>query len=192
MHEQHQEAPLSPIYVNLRDIQANLLTEIGHQLWGLSQERGLRFTRVTGIPKAAEPIAYAFVEAGKMGDDHVLFLEKIKDGGSRRITNKVTGVFDAGEIVLLIDDVITGAHTKIEATKALRANRLQVTDCLVIVDREQGGADGLTPEVINLHSLFGLGALLDLYIREGKTSTEQRDAVLSYRQRVEEFLSQAS
>lgn len=54
---------------------------------------------------------------------------------------EIEGEFQDGEIVLVLDDLITGANTKMEGVEAIRNNSLIVTDCIVLVDCEQGGLE---------------------------------------------------
>src|SRR5439155_27125642 len=76
-----------------------------------------------------------------------------KDSGTQR---RIEGEFQPGERVVLIDDVITDGGAKIEAAAPFRSAGLVVEDVLVLVDREQGGAQTLAAAGLRLHSLSTL------------------------------------
>ena len=51
---------------------------------------------------------------------------------------------------------------------------------MVLVDRDQGGADQLKKAGYNLHSALKLTELLDYYLELGRISDEKYKEVLSY------------
>lgn len=73
-----------------------------------------------------------------------------------------------GDVVLLIDDLITQADSKLGAVNILKSSGLKVHDVVVLVDREQGGAKKLSEAGYKLHAALKFSALLDFYYRAGK------------------------
>ncbi len=63
------------------------------------------------------------------------------------------------------------------AAEILRNQGIQVTDVLVLVDREQGGVQELLAHDLRLHSAFSLMQMLDLYVRLGKIDLTQRKRI---------------
>jgi uridine monophosphate synthetase len=194
VHERLPEAPLSPIYINLRmppkgTLSQELIDWIARELWACAQRRELTFTRVVGLPTAAEPLAEAFLRIAGLPETWFLRLEKGEAGGKRKIGEAVHGEVEAGRACLLIDDVVTAADTKMEAATALRAVELEVTDCLVVVDREQGGAADLARHGMRLHSLFTLNALLGLLQEEGEIDGAEVERVQAGIQGLNEYLA---
>ena len=57
--------------------------------------------------------------------------------------NRLEGVFEPGERVCLVEDVVTSGGAPIEAVEALREAGLEVGTAVCVVDREEGGADAL-------------------------------------------------
>lgn len=55
-----------------------------------------------------------------------------------------------------------------------------VEDILVLVDREQGGAEILRGHNYNLHAIFKIKNLLGLYLEKGKISREKYDETVAY------------
>ena len=197
MHEQHPEAPHSPIYLNLRippkgKLTDELVAEIGNQLFSFvfSGSRNLKFKRIVGLPKAGDPLAEAFINASHtvLPWKYLLNLQKEETEGKRRILSEIKSDYQSGQIVLIIDDLITGADTKIEGVEALRANKLVVNDCVVLVDREQGGAKQLAEYGVQLHALYTMTELLNIYVENSCITKEMQQKVAGYQKEVEEYL----
>jgi orotate phosphoribosyltransferase len=74
-----------------------------------------------------------------------------KDYGTR---NRLEGGFDAGELVCLIEDVITSGGEAVSALTALREAGLECRTVVCVVDREEGGADALARRAARLFPLF--------------------------------------
>ncbi|HLC44175.1 MAG TPA: hypothetical protein VJK08_03575, partial [Patescibacteria group bacterium] len=96
---------------------------------------------------------------------------------------------DDEQKVLLVDDLITMADTKLEAVKAINDAERAVEAIVVLVDREQGGAAILEEMGIGLVAVFTLTELLDLYVDAGFITPEDRADVQSYKQRVDEYMA---
>lgn len=190
LHEKHPGAPLSPFYLNLRTVdhptapgplQPEHVDAIGRELYDLAQRRNFSFAHVAGIPHAGDPFAKALAATARSAGKtvNVLQLKKSDDGHSRRVT-EVTGRFLPGDRVLLVDDVITAADSKLEAIQKVTAKGLAVTGVLVAVDREQGGADEMLRRGVPFAALFSLSALLPYYVVNGCITLAARDEVLAY------------
>jgi orotate phosphoribosyltransferase len=74
--------------------------------------------------------------------------------------NRVEGVYDRGDHVCLVEDVVTSGGAALAAVEALREAGLQCHAAVCVVDREEGGADVLARRGVRLRSLFGAGELL--------------------------------
>jgi orotate phosphoribosyltransferase len=59
-----------------------------------------------------------------------------KDHGTGR---RIEGCFQAGDAVIVVEDVVTTGGSALEAIQAVRAEGGQVLGVLAVVDREQGG-----------------------------------------------------
>jgi orotate phosphoribosyltransferase len=70
-------------------------------------------------------------------------------------------VFEPGERVCLVEDVVTSGGAALDAIEALRAAGLQVSTAICVVDREEGGVDALARHGIRLRPLFRASDLLD-------------------------------
>ena len=68
----------------------------------------------------------------------------------------IEGVLKKGQKVVLIDDMITDGKSKIRFIEGIRQEGAICEDVLVILDREQGGTEGLAAQGTKLHSLMTL------------------------------------
>jgi uridine monophosphate synthetase len=85
-----------------------------------------------------------------------------------------------GDKVVVIDDLVTEAGSKLETIRVLRGEGLYVKDLVVIVDREQGGKDELKKLGYSLYSLMTLTELLNFGVQNGKMSEEQYQVIMTY------------
>jgi orotate phosphoribosyltransferase len=74
-----------------------------------------------------------------------------KEYGTR---NRIEGAYEDGERVCLIEDVVTSGGALLEAVSALRDAGLTVQTAICVVDREEGGAEALARETVQLRPLF--------------------------------------
>ena len=68
--------------------------------------------------------------------------------------NRIEGPFEAGELVCLVEDVVTSGGALAEAVSALRDEALVVRTAVCVVDREEGGSDALARLGVRLRPLF--------------------------------------
>jgi orotate phosphoribosyltransferase len=67
---------------------------------------------------------------------------------------QIEGELYAGERVALLEDVVTTGTAVIQAARALRAAGAIVQDAIVVIDREEGGAEALAAEGLQFWPLF--------------------------------------
>ena len=67
---------------------------------------------------------------------------------------QIEGALSAGERVLLVEDVVTTAGAALEAVTLLRDAGAEVLGALVVVDREQGGAEAFAQAGVPFDALF--------------------------------------
>jgi uridine monophosphate synthetase len=173
LHETQPDAPLSPLYVDLRVLQSfpDAIDAAVATLAELIAAEKLTFTRYAGIPMAATPLTAVLSHVTRIP---MITPRELKSHGSRESIN---GAYVAGETVLAIDDVVTHADSKIEAIRVLEANGLVVRDVAVLVDREQGGPRVLADAGYTLHAALRLSQLLT-YWRGAGAIDEVTDARL--------------
>lgn len=168
---------LSPIYIDLRLLPSypRLLRQVAQAMAGVA--RGLEFERIAAVPYAGLPIATAL--ALEMDRPLIYPRREVKEHGTRRA---IEGVFQAGETVLLVDDLITRGDSKLEAIAPLEAAGLVVRDVLVLIDREQGGAEDLARRGYRLHAILHLTQILDALLHSARISPTIHREVTTYLQ----------
>jgi uridine monophosphate synthetase len=190
LHETQPDAPLSPIYLNLRTsdnpkpgpLTPQLVKAIAEMFYEmLCSASDVEFRYVAGLPRAGDPLADALMECFAPSDLVQLRLAKREDEGGRRIVGIYDNDYVTSGKVLMVDDLITKADTKLEAVEVLENCGLEVRDLVVLVDREQGGTEWLREEEgIEVHAAFTLSLLLDHYVTTRKIEQSKADEVKAY------------
>ncbi len=68
--------------------------------------------------------------------------------------NRLEGAFADGDLVVLIEDVVTSGGAAADAVRALRQAALQCRTAICVIAREEGGVDTLARLGVRLHALF--------------------------------------
>ncbi len=146
---------LSPFYLDLRLLVAHpeVMRETARAF--AQTLSTLRFDRIAAIPYAALPLGTAV--ALEMNRPLIYPRQAKKDYGTERV---IEGKFNAGEQVVVLDDVITTGASKLEAIATLQNARLKVRDVVVLIDREQGGAEEIATHGYVLHSVYKIREVL--------------------------------
>lgn len=188
LHEKEPDAPLSPIYLNIRaegHKDGTLLPEdfelIAEYLEELIESNGWEFKFMAGIPLAGEPIAEALFGRLKLAHPDLVLLHfnKEEDASGRRIGNIQEDLWATGDI-LIVDDLITKADTKLEAIRVCEAAGLEVEAVLVLVDREQGGLEQVEDAGYAIFAGLLLSELLQHYVETGRIDRAKADEVEQY------------
>jgi orotate phosphoribosyltransferase len=165
----------SPVYVDLRGLVSHprVLRAAGEALAGAL--RGLPFDLIAGLPYAGLPLAVSTSLAA--GWPMIYPRKESKEYGTRR---RVEGEFRPGQTVAVLDDVITTGGAKLELIEPLTAEGLVVRDVVVLVDREQGGAEVLREHGYSLHAVCTLRQVIRALHDYGAITDAQTAEVLGY------------
>lgn len=178
LHEENPEAPLSPIYINLRipPLTQEEIKLIAEEIWRLIKEQKILFDIVVGIPKAGTPLAKIISQLS--GKPLIELSKKIEEG--KRKIDMISGEYLPGQSVLIIDDLITEAHTKLEAIKVCEKNGLVVAGICVFIDRKQGGSEILRKRGYRVYAVFSLFMILNYYVKTNRITQEMASHVKNY------------
>lgn len=175
LHDKKPDAPLSPIYIDLRIIRSfPIVMDSAIQVYKELLE-GLSFDLLADVPTAATPFVAILSRDMKIG-----MISPRKEQKEHGTTVKVEGVFEKSSTVLLVDDLITQADSKSEAIRTLEEHGLVVKDVVVLIDREQGGKQQLERAGYMCHAAFGLSELLSLFLGEKKISNSDYERTVQY------------
>jgi orotate phosphoribosyltransferase len=133
----------------------DLLGELGERLASAAREFEPDAVRLAGPALGA--VALAAAASLSSGLPFLIVRPEAKAYGT---ANRVEGPFEQGELVCLIEDVVTSGGALAEAVKAVREAGLQVRNAVCVVDREEGGADALARLGVRLRALYTAGELL--------------------------------
>lgn len=175
LHEKQPNAPLSPIYVDLRILRSStpaIKTLICKAYLDLMKD--LQFNLFADVPTAITPIVSLL---SKITGIPMITPRGEKGYGSGA---QIDGVFKPGQTAVLIDDLITKGESKIGPAELLKRNGVSVKDIVVLIDREQGGTQDLASQGYRLHSAFTVSNLLRYYLRSGQIDQQRYDETRSY------------
>ncbi len=132
-----------------------LLRELGERLAARSRRLEPECARFAGPALGA--VALAASAAMASGLPFIIVRGETKGYGT---ANRLEGPYEPGELVCLVEDVVTSGGALCEAVEAVREAGLVVRHAVCVVDREEGGADALARLGVRLDSLYRAGELL--------------------------------
>lgn len=166
---------MSPIYVDLRTIVSfpAIMQLVSDAMWDLVKE--LNFDLICGVPYTALPIAT--VMSIQHQKPMVMRRKEAKDYGTKKL---IEGVFNAGQTVLVVEDLVTSGMSVFETVQPLNDVELKVSDIVVLVDREQGGRTNLNSNGLNLHSVLTISQGLSVLLKHGRVTIEMANKVKEF------------
>lgn len=111
--------------------------------------------RLAGIEIGSIPLAA--IASVKSGTPFVVVRKETKGYGTNKL---IEGVWNKGEKVFVVEDVVTTAKGALGAVNTLRNAGLIVDEVVCVVDREEGGRENLEKEGISVRSLVKSSELL--------------------------------
>jgi orotate phosphoribosyltransferase/uridine monophosphate synthetase len=176
-----QTAVHSPVHVNLRLLvskptalqrAARVIRDEVEARRRMLNPQVAPFQLVAGVPFGGLHLATAFSLRAKVP---LIYLRT-----RRPKSAQIEGLYEPGQTVLIIDDLVTGGHSIVDTAERLEKAGLQVRDALVLVDRQQGGRQRLKRHGINLISVLTLEVVLNYLMSSGRISEEWYRRSLDY------------
>jgi orotate phosphoribosyltransferase len=134
----------------------DLLRAIGERLGAAAREHEPEAVRLAGPELGAVALAAAASLAS--GLPFLIVRKAAKEYGTAK---RIEGVFEPGDCVCMVEDVVTSGGALLEAVGAVREAGLVVRTALCVVDREEGGADALARHAVRLRPIFRASELLE-------------------------------
>jgi orotate phosphoribosyltransferase len=139
------------------ETEPEVLRALGERLAEVAFEHEPETVRLAGPALGA--VALAASAAMASGVPFIIVRGETKEYGTAK---RIEGPFEQGELVCLLEDVVTSGGALAEAVSALRSEGLVVRNAVCVVDREEGGSDALARVGVRLRALFRASELLDM------------------------------
>lgn len=139
------------------------------------KEHQLTAKHICGVPYTALPLAT--LVSVQQGTPMLVRRKEAKVYGTKKL---IEGLYNAGDTCLIVEDVVTSGSSVLDTVRDLQREGIVVTDAVVVVDREQGGAANIAKRHVQVHSLFTLSFLLNTLHEAGKIQRNIVEAVAKY------------
>jgi orotate phosphoribosyltransferase len=134
----------------------DILAALGERIAAAVTEQEPDAARLAGPELGAVALAAAGSLAS--GLPFVIVRKAAKEYGT---TNRLEGAHDEGDLVCLVEDVVTSGGALLEAVEALRGAGLVVRTAVCVVDRDEGGAEALAAQGVRLCPIFRASEVLE-------------------------------
>lgn len=165
----------SPIYLDLRRMASYPQLLRAAAMAYATLLRPLAFDYLAAVPYAALTIGTAVA----LAMERPLIYPR-KEAKAYGIGQAVEGVFETGRPAVVLEDLVTSGGSVLRAITTLEEAGLQVSDVVVLIDREQGGPQQLAAKGYRLHAVLSLTQIVDTLQATGRISEEQAVAVRTY------------
>lgn len=168
---------LSPVYIDCRKLISFPLEReiINTCAYWLCEHQNIRTDVIAGGETAGIPFAAWLAE--KTNQPFIYVRKKPKGHGT---SAQIEGILQPGQTVLLYEDLITDGLSKLKFLEGIRNSGGVVKECLVILDRQEGGNQSLKKEGVRLHALATLAECLEMGLQRQFLSTSDHEAVVSH------------
>lgn len=140
------------------ETEPEILRALGVRLAEATREHEPEAVRLAGPALGAVALAASAAMASDL--PFIIVRGETKEYGTAK---RIEGPFERGELVCLIEDVVTSGGALAEAVSALRDEGLVVRNAVCVVDREEGGSDALARLGVRLRALFRASELLEMH-----------------------------
>ena len=132
-----------------------LLKPLGERIAAIVREHAADAARLAGPELGA--VALAASASLASGLPFLIVRKAAKEYGT---SNRIEGVFEPGETICVVEDVVTTGGALLDSVHALREAGLVVHTAVCVLDREEGGADELARHAVRLRPLYRASELL--------------------------------
>ncbi|GFE71362.1 orotate phosphoribosyltransferase [Chroococcus sp. FPU101] len=133
----------------------------------------LEFDRIAGIPYGSLPTATGL--SLLLNRPMIYPRKEVKAHGTRRL---IEGHFEAGETIVVVDDVLISGKSAIEGAEKIVSSGLNVKDIVVFIDHEEGVKDKLKDKGYNAYSVVAISEITETLYSAGRISNEQYQCLI--------------
>ncbi len=125
----------SPYYIDIKKASTDpsVLEELADEMARQLERGDIVFDKIAGVVLGSIPIAVALSLRTKV--PYIMVRKEKKDHGTQKM---IEGTLDPGDLVLMVEDVITSAGSVCEAIEIVRGAGGFVCDVFCVVDRQEG------------------------------------------------------
>lgn len=151
---------LSRFYINCKPttLSARGMFLAGHLIF--ENIRELKVAAVGGLTFGADPLALATAFASELQGHPVNAFSIRKTRKDHGIVRWIEGDVQAGQRVVILDDVATTGGSTIKAIERARSEGLQVARAVILVDRQEGGLENIRRHVGDVTAIIGRDELM--------------------------------
>lgn len=176
---------ISPVYIDCRkllsfpDVREAIIDQLAKTV---EKDIGLNAIDVVAGGETAG-IPYAAFVSQKIHKP-MIYVRKDPKGYGR--TKQVEGILEAGQRVLLVEDLVTDGMSKLRFNIGIRAEKARITHCLCVFEYGSDrlelheGRDNLAQHDIQLHTLVNWDDVLSTGLSKKYFSDEQSKQILDF------------
>ena len=134
---------------------------IGHLIFNMLRDSEV--TAAGGLSLGADPIANAVSLISFQGGKPIKSFIVRKDAKGHGTKNRIEGNVQAGEIVVVLDDVVTTGASTITAIEAAKEAGFIIDRVIVLIDRQEGGSENIRKYVDRIEPVFTRTEIMEVY-----------------------------
>lgn len=134
---------------------------IGELGYAALERSGWNVAAVGGLTMGADPIAYAIAYASADSAKLLRAFAVRKEAKAHGTGKRVEGPFRSGDVVAVVEDVITSGGSALSAIEAVQQAGGIVAGVLALLDREEGGREKIEARGHQVIALARAPAVLD-------------------------------
>ena len=144
---------MSHFYVNCKPVTLHPrgMFLVGHLIFNAVKHTGAK--GVGGLTFGADPMAVATAYTSELAGNPLKAFSIRKDRKDHGLIRWIEGDLNAGDKVVIIDDVATTGGSTITAVERAVSEGLQVVKAVVLVDRQEGGVDNIRQHVKDVSAI---------------------------------------
>lgn len=139
------------------DMRRTSLHPLGAKLIGeiiFNRIKDMDIDCIGGPTMGADPIVSAVSVASALSSKPLPGFYVRKEAKSHGTMKMIEGIFEQGNRVIILEDVVTTGTSTLKTIKAVEAEGGKVVKVMALVDREEGGKESIQKEGYDFESIF--------------------------------------